>query len=114
MLRVDVQGLAVVFDRLCQLALISAHITQIVLGDRRFRVRRKGMGPELLRVVPDVDLVPGEDSQAKEDAGDKSGTEERSPSPPREQAGTGQERPGQACEVGVSIRGNLRAALDDP
>ena len=88
MLRVDVQGLAVVFDRLCQLALISAHTTQIVLRDRRFRVRCKGMGPELLRVMPDLDLVPGENSEPEEDAGGKSGEQEGSPSPMEEHAGT--------------------------
>src|SRR3989454_12468865 len=70
------------------LALISAHITQIVLGDRRFRVRRKGMGPELLRVTPDLDLVPGENSEPEEDAGGKSGEQEGSPSPMGKHAGT--------------------------
>src|SRR2546425_6164229 len=111
MLRVDVQGLAVVFDRLCQFALISAHITQIVLGARRFRVRRKGMGPELLRVTPDLDMVPGENSEPEEDTGGRSGEQEGWPSPMGKHAATDYDRPAKACEVGESVNGNLHTAL---
>src|SRR3989454_1282622 len=61
--RLDLQGSLVMFDRFGRLLLISAHTTQIVLGDRRLGVYGKDMGPKSLRVVPDLDLVPGENAQ---------------------------------------------------
>src|SRR5436189_6325509 len=72
------------------------------------------MGPKFLRVVPDLDLVPRENSQREEDAGGKPGEQEGLSSPIGEQAGASQDRPSEACQVGVSISGNLRAALKDP
>ena len=65
--RPDLQGSLVMFDRLGPLLLISAHKTQIVLGDRRLGVYGKDMGPKSLRVVPDLDLVPGENAQPDDD-----------------------------------------------
>src|SRR5438093_4477552 len=102
------------FDRLGPLLLISAHNTQIVLGDRRLGVYGKDMGPKSLRVVPDLDLVPGENAQPDDDTDGTAGNEETLGAPAREQASAGQERPSEACQVGVAIRGNLRAALKDP
>ena len=113
--RLDVEGLPVVLDRLGRLALISAHPAQAELSHGSLGVNGQSMGPEFLRVVPDLDLVPAESSQAREKNDGEPGKHERWPSPPRgKQAGAGQARPSEACQVGIAISGNLRAALKDP
>src|SRR2546422_507878 len=89
----DLQGALIVADGVGQLPLLAEGATQVVVGDRRVRVDSEGMSPKGLRVMPDMDLVPGENSQPEEDAGGKPGRQEGSPSPPGEQAGTGQYRP---------------------
>src|SRR5207245_4305412 len=66
-------GLPVVFYRLERLALIGERIAHAELSDGGFGVDGKGMRPELLRVLPDLDLVPGEGSQPEDDTGGKSG-----------------------------------------
>src|SRR5438128_2256456 len=63
----DLQGLPVVVARLSRLALLSEQNTDVVLGEIRFGVPRKNTGPKFLRVVPDLDLVPGENSQPDDD-----------------------------------------------
>jgi len=62
LVRLDVQGLAVVLDRLGEVALLSERQALQLKPDRRARVYRKGIGPKHLRVMPDVDLVPGENA----------------------------------------------------
>src|SRR3989442_5871907 len=81
------------------------------------------MGPKSLRVMPDLGLVPGENSQPGDgtygNACNRPGY--RCPcrrpsrgSPTEQQASAGQDRPPETCQVGVSISRNLRAALNDP
>src|SRR5437879_12354163 len=81
------------------------------------------MGPKSLRVMPDLGLVPGENSQPGDgtygNACNRPGY--RCPcrrpsrgSPTEQQASAGQDRPPETCQVGVSIRRNLRAALTAP
>src|SRR3989475_1300973 len=65
--RVEAQGRLVMLHRLSQLALLSEHQAPAVLTDGGSGINRNGMAPEFLRVVPDVDLVPGEDSQPDDD-----------------------------------------------
>ena len=59
----DAHGLPEMLDRLGQLALLSERDSQGVLSGPRLGVEGKCMGPELLRVAPDLGLVPGETSQ---------------------------------------------------
>ena len=92
-IRSDLEGPLVVRDRVGQLALLSEDHAPVVVGDRRLWVNGQRLGPKSLRVTPDLDLVPGENSQPDENAGGKPGRQERSPSPPGEQAGTGKYRP---------------------
>src|SRR3989442_4859803 len=110
------QGSLVMFDRFGRLLLISAHTTQIVLGDRRLGVYGKDMGPKSLRVVPDLDLVPGENAQPDDDTEGNAGKQPRCRRPclrpPRastagQQAGVGQDRPSEAGQVGISISSDL-------
>src|SRR5439155_1661123 len=91
-IRSDPDGPLVVRDRAGQLALLSEDHAPVVVGDRRLWVNGQRLGPKSLRVTPDLDLVPGENSQPDENAGGKPGRQERSPSPPGEQAGTRQYR----------------------
>src|SRR5438445_733787 len=62
LVRLDVQGLAVVLDCLGQLGLLSERNAEVGVSVGRARVYRKGIGPKHLRVMPDVDLVPGENA----------------------------------------------------
>ena len=72
--------------------------------------------------MPDLGLAPGEDSQRDDDTCGNAGQGEscRCPcprpargSPGGPEAGAGQDRPSEAGQVGVAIRGNLRADLND-
>src|SRR2546428_565980 len=92
-MRRDLPGGPLRLDSVGQLAMFAEGVSEVVVGDRRVRGGSEGMSPKGLRVMPDMDLVPGENSQPEEDAGGKPGRQERSPSPPGEQAGTGQYRP---------------------
>src|SRR5439155_15269250 len=112
--RVETKRRLVMRHRLSQLALLSGPPAPAVLTARGSGVNRNGMAPEFLRVVPDVDLVPGERCQAEEEKKSEPGRQEREPSRNGKQGGTGQERPSEACQVGIAISGNLRAALKDP
>src|SRR5439155_172007 len=111
--RLDPQGCLEVLDRLSQLALPSERQAQAVLTDGGSGINGSGMAPKFLRVVPDLSLVPGENSQAHKETDGTAGNEETRSVPAGEQAGTGQDRPAEACQVGISISGNLRAALND-
>src|SRR5438876_128460 len=112
--RPDLQGALVMFDRLGQLASLSERNTHVVLSERRLGVRRKGMGPELLRVMPDLGLVPGENSQAYEDADGRAGNDETPGAPPRELRGAHQDRAAYPSQVGIAIRGDLGTIMKDP
>src|SRR5436309_3279688 len=105
--RLDVQGVLVMLDRLGRLASLSERNTHVVLSERRLGVRRKGIGPELLRVMPDLGLVPGENSQAYEDADGRAGDDETPGAPPRELRGAHQDRAAYPSQVGIAIRGDL-------
>src|SRR2546426_11660780 len=112
--RLEAQGRLVVLDRLRELALPREREAQAKLTDGGSGIDGNGMAPKFFRVVPDADLVPGERSQAEEENNSEPGDQERSPAPSGEQAGTGQDRPSEACQVGISISSDLRAALKDP
>src|SRR5438552_6253622 len=116
----DAQGLLEMFDRLGQLAPMNQLASEVVLSDYRVVASRKGMGPEPLRVMPDLGLAPGEDSQRDDDTCGNAGERENcrwpclGPAqglPAGPEAGACQGRPSEAGQVGVAIRGNLRADL---
>src|SRR5439155_514948 len=75
--RLDVDGLPVVLDRFSWLALLSESVAEVILGNRRVRVDSEGMSPKGLRVMPDLDLVPGESSQADGDKDNEPDQKER-------------------------------------
>src|SRR2546422_840410 len=112
--RLDAQGHLIMLDRLHQLALPNERQAQAELTGRGHGINGNGVAPKSLRVVPDADLVPGESSQAKEEKKGKPTNPEKTPSPRGEQAGTGQERPSQACQVRIAVGGDLGAVLKDP
>ena len=103
------------------LAPLTERHAQIELSRGGVGINGHRMGPQRLRVTPDPDLVPGEDSEPADDTYEKAGEREsphprcRPPQdlPAGQQASAGEDRPAEACEVGVSIRGNLRAVLKD-
>lgn len=66
-LRPDAHGSLKMFDRLDQPALTIELNPQVVLRDDSVGFHGKDMGPQPLRVMPDVDLVPGEDSPRADD-----------------------------------------------
>src|SRR5438132_1460914 len=67
----DLQGALIVVDGVSQLALLGESAAEVILGYRRVGVDSEGMSPKGLRVMPDVDLVPGESSQADGDKDDE-------------------------------------------
>ena len=108
-------------DRLGQPALTIEQLSEVGVSDGRVGVDRKGVGPQPPRVVPDLDLVPGEDSQRDDDTRGNAGNPPRRRCPRRargeapagQQAGADQDRPSGGGEIGVSIGRNLRAVLSD-
>src|SRR5205809_53021 len=62
------QRLLEMLDRLGRPALTIEQLSEVAVSDGRVGVEREGVGPEPPRVVPDLDLVPGEDSQRDDDA----------------------------------------------
>src|SRR5207253_2674683 len=60
--RLELQGPAVVLDCLGKLGALSERNAEVRVSVGRARVYRKGIGPKHLRVMPDVDLVPGENA----------------------------------------------------
>ena len=65
--RSDLQGLPVMLARLGQPALPSERSAPVVVSYWRLGIDGEGMGPERLRVMPDLDLVPVENSQPHDD-----------------------------------------------
>src|SRR5439155_220549 len=63
----DAQGLLEVLDRLGRPALTIEHVSEVVVSEGRVGFNRKRMGPQPLLVMPDLDLVPSEDSQRDDD-----------------------------------------------
>src|SRR5207249_3176144 len=61
------QRLLEMVDRLGRPALTIEQLSEVAVSDGRVGVDREGVGPEPPRVVPDLDLVPGEDSQRDDD-----------------------------------------------
>src|SRR5947199_1703913 len=108
-------------DRLGQPALTIEQLSEVGVSDGRVGVDRKGVGPQPPRVVPDLDLVPGEDSQRDDDTRGNAGNPPRRRCPRRargeapagRQAGADQDRPSGGGEIGVSIGRNPRAVLCD-
>src|SRR5439155_1576348 len=60
--RLDAQRLLIMLDRIGQLALFMQNIAEVVPSDESIGVNREGVGPQPLRVAPDLALVPGENS----------------------------------------------------
>src|SRR5437016_5877328 len=60
--RLELQGPAVVLDCLGKLGPLSERNAEVGVSVGRARVYRKGIGPKRLRVMPDLDLVPGENA----------------------------------------------------
>src|SRR5947209_12535965 len=105
-------------DRRGQLALTTEFTAEVVLSAGGVGVNGNGMGPQPLRVMPDLDLVPGEDSQRDNDPRGNTGKPPRRRCPCRrargaapagQQAGTGQDRPSEGGEIGIS---NVRKLVD--
>src|SRR5260370_15709709 len=112
--RADAHGSLKMFDRLAKPALTVELNAQVVLRDDSVGFHGQDMGPQPLRVMPDVELVPREDAAR---AGDTHGdTCKRPPprSPTGEDASPGQKRPSEAGQIGVSIGGDLPTILNDP
>src|SRR5438093_1494264 len=117
----DAQRVLEMVDRLGQPALTIEQLSEVGVSDGRVGVDRKGVGPQPPRVVPDLDLVPGEDSQRDDDTRGNAGNPPRRRCPRRargeapagRQAGADQDRPSGGGEIGVSIGRNLRAVLSD-
>src|SRR5207247_9073662 len=86
-----------------RLALSDERTAQIAVSDGRFGDDGKGVGPKFLGVMPDVDLVPGENSQAHEDTDGRAAKEEARGVPTREQAGTGYDGPPEPGQAGIRI-----------
>src|SRR2546422_225351 len=59
------QRLLEMVDRLGRPALTIEQLSEVAVSDGRVGVDREGVGPEPPRVVPDLDLVPGERSEER-------------------------------------------------
>src|SRR6266481_3155331 len=66
--RADAHGSLKMFDRLAKPALTIELDSQVVLRDDSVGFHGQDMGPQPLRVMPDLDLVPREDSPRADDA----------------------------------------------